>query len=254
MKLEKALLPMDYEYYVFDLYGTLVDIHTEEKEKELWEKMALFYGYYGAFYEPEEMQEKYDLLVKGKEGALKLTLESDPHYAHEASPEIEITEVFEELFLEKGVQADKSLSIHAGQFFRVLSTEYIRVYPGTKEMLEGLRRENKKILLLSNAQRIFTEYEMRFLGLFPYFDEILISSDHQTKKPDPQFFQLLMQEHGVEPDKTLFIGNDSRCDVGGAKTVGFAAFYVNSNLSPENDSAEEADYIVDSFEKWEWNR
>ena len=35
---------MRYQNYVFDLYGTLVDIHTDEEQQMLWEKMAMFYG------------------------------------------------------------------------------------------------------------------------------------------------------------------------------------------------------------------
>ena len=33
---------MKYENYIFDLYGTLVDIHTDEEKTELWEKLAQF--------------------------------------------------------------------------------------------------------------------------------------------------------------------------------------------------------------------
>ena len=44
---------MKYETYIFDLYGTLVDIHTEEEEKIVWEKLALFYGYYEAIYDED---------------------------------------------------------------------------------------------------------------------------------------------------------------------------------------------------------
>ena len=54
--LQEAVLPVQYDNYVFDLYGTLVDIHTEEDFPNLWEKLALFFGYYGAVYEPEELQ------------------------------------------------------------------------------------------------------------------------------------------------------------------------------------------------------
>lgn len=43
-KMDRALLPMDYDTYVFDLYGTLVDIHTDEELPMVWEKLALFYG------------------------------------------------------------------------------------------------------------------------------------------------------------------------------------------------------------------
>ena len=88
---------MDYEVYVFDLYGTLVDIHTDENDKKVWESLRLFYGYYGAKYKARELQKAYERLVKGKEKKLKSTLEKDPKYSHEASPEIEITEVFREL-------------------------------------------------------------------------------------------------------------------------------------------------------------
>ena len=46
----------------------------------------------------------------------------------------------------------KELSVHTGQFFRVMSTEYIKLYPGTKEMLKELKKAGKNIYLLSNAQ------------------------------------------------------------------------------------------------------
>ena len=37
---------MVYDTCIFDLYGTLVDIHTDEEQEELWERLALFYAYY----------------------------------------------------------------------------------------------------------------------------------------------------------------------------------------------------------------
>lgn len=49
---------------------------------------------------------------------------------------------------------------------------------------------------------------------------------------------------------SLYIGNDSRCDVGGAKGVGMPVFYVNSNISPKNDDGKEADYMVENFCAW----
>ena len=54
-----------YKNCIFDLYGTLVDIHTNEKKEELWEKLAMLYRYYGADYETEELRTMYAILVKG---------------------------------------------------------------------------------------------------------------------------------------------------------------------------------------------
>lgn len=42
--------------------------------------------------------------------------------------------------------ADKELAIHTGQFFRVLSTDYVRLYPGTKQMLASLKKIGKRYI------------------------------------------------------------------------------------------------------------
>ena len=197
-----------------------------------------------------ELKDAYGELVKGKEKNLKSTLEKDPKYSHEASPEIEITEVFLELFREKGVEAEEALAVHAGQFFRVLTTEYVRLYEGTTEMLLRLRKAGKKIYLLSNAQRIFTEYEMRSLDLVKYFDAILISSDYKTKKPDKRFFDILLDKYEIDPGKALFVGNDSCSDIAGAQGGGMDTFYIKSNISPQGDMAENATFFVKEFRRW----
>ncbi len=59
-----------------------------------------------------------------------------------------------------------------------------------------------------------------------------------------------LNKYGLKPGQTLFIGNDSRCDIDGAKQVEVDTFYVNSNISPKDDKAENADYIVDNFTEW----
>lgn len=217
---------MKYDNYLFDLYGTLVDIHTEEDEPEVWNKLAYFYGYYGAHYTGEELEKAYSNIVHRKEGILK----GDNH---EVFPEIQIEDVFLELFTCKGAKADKTLAMHAGQFFRVLTTDYVKLYDGAVELLKLLKKSGKKVYLLSNAQRIFTEYEMKALGIYDLFDKVYISSDYNCKKPDTKFYNILLDELGLDREKTIMIGNDNRCDIEGAKEAGLSTFYIHSNISPE---------------------
>lgn len=223
-----------YKNYIFDLYGTLVDIHTDESQPVLWEKLALFYGYYGAIYTPEELQKEYGAIVKEEEVILKGILEEEKEkYSHEANPEIQIEYVFQKLFEKKGVKADLDLSIHAGQFFRAMSTEYVRLYDGVKEMLHKLKEQGKKVYLLSNAQRIFTEYEMRMLGIYDSFDGVLISSECRCKKPDLRFFEMIFDQFHLEKKESIMIGNDDITDIAGAHNAGIDSFYIYSNISPE---------------------
>lgn len=241
-----------YQNYVFDLYGTLVDIHTDEESSMVWEKMALFYGYYGALYRPEELEDSYKSLVWDAQREYGDYISSKrefvsgrnmSHYNHEGNPEIQIERVFKQLFIKKGIQPDGKLVLHTGQFFRVLTTEYIRLYEGVNEMLEKLQKKEKRIYLLSNAQRIFTEYELHMLDIARYFDGILISSDYGIKKPDFRFFNILLEKYQLNPRESIMIGNDSLCDIAGAKKAGLNTYYIHSNISPEISSDIEATYV-----------
>ena len=60
-----------YKNYIFDLYGTLVDINTNEWNIGLWKKMAEFYAFYGALYKPSELKEAYEDLCRREEKKLK---------------------------------------------------------------------------------------------------------------------------------------------------------------------------------------
>lgn len=228
-----------YDTCIFDLYGTLVDIRTDENKEELWEKLSLFYAFYGAAYTPEELARSYRRLT----GEMTAGHEALRRDSHEAFPEIRIEEVFRALFEEKGIAPDEPLVRHAGQFFRILSMDFIRLYDGTEEMLSAVKESGRKIYLLSNAQRIFTEYEMNALGITKYFDGIFISSDEGCKKPDLKFFRKLIDTCGIDPERAVMVGNDGICDIEGAKRAGLATIYVHSDISPAED-APDADYVL----------
>ena len=50
---------MRYTDLIFDLYGTLVDIHTEEDDLA-WKKTALYLGYYGVRYTGAALKTDYE--------------------------------------------------------------------------------------------------------------------------------------------------------------------------------------------------
>ncbi len=240
-----------YQNYVFDLYGTLVDIRTDEQDERVWEKLRLFYGFCGADYTSGELRKSYERLVSEAREESRGRLVSEVRGMREAAdgvfPEIQIERVFRALFAEKGVEPEASLVLRAGQFFRILSMEYIRLYEGAAELLESLKARGKRLYLLSNAQRIFTEPELRLLGLEPYFDGIMLSSDWGVRKPDRRFFEILLGRFELDPGECVMIGNDGLCDMEGARRAGMATCYVRSNLSPREDSPE-ADFVVEEME------
>ena len=69
---------------IFDLYGTLVDIHTEEDAK-VWEKTALYFGFYGAHYTPEELKTAFRAELRSREATSNFFIHSGQRHA-QSSP------------------------------------------------------------------------------------------------------------------------------------------------------------------------
>lgn len=223
---------MRYTDLVFDLYGTLVDIHTEENDL-VWEKTAFYFGFYGARYTGPDLKEAFSDAMKRRE--------AKAGQSYECFPDIPFEEVMAELFRVKGVVENADvLGVNAAQLFRISSLDYIRLYPGALEALAKLRENGYRLWLLSNAQAIFTAYELRLLGLGEQLDGIYLSSDYQCRKPDLRFYQALIEERGLDVSKCLMIGNDLQTDIAGAKAAGMATLYMHTELTPRDQAAADA--------------
>lgn len=213
-----------YKNYIFDLYGTLVDIHTNESKPYLWKKMKLWYDIHGAAYEDTLiLKKRFYTLIKEKEADM------NNEYA-----EIQLEYVFLQLFKDKGVKAAMELAVETGKMFRMLSLEYVKLYDGVSELLLRLKKSGKKIYLLSNAQRIFTEPEMVLLQIYDMFDGIIYSSDAGVKKPSLEFYDILFKKYGLKKSESVMIGNDHICDAKGASDYGIDSMYWYSNISPKH--------------------
>lgn len=225
-----------YKNYIFDLYGTLIDINTKEWEIDVWIKMQELYGFYGANYKTKELNDEYDRLVKIEED--KLT-----QFDY---PEIKIENIFLLLFKNKGIEVSIDTCKIISKFFRIISTKHIKLYDGVIDLLKKLKENNKKIYLLSNAQQVFTEDEMKYLGIYDYFDGIVFSSDERCKKPSKKFYDTILKRYNLCKEESIMIGNDWKTDIKGAINAGLDTLYIHTNISPKDTILSEvnANYLV----------
>ncbi len=217
------------ENYIFDLYGTLVDIHTDESMPSLWQRMALLISLQGAAYTPRELQSAYQGAVAEQ---IELCKAKRPNIRKEHI-EPDIIQVFKSLYVQKSITPSDDKIDDIALFFRMLSLKHLRLYPGVKTVLGTLRSRGKGVYLLSNAQAAFTLPELEKLGLTPCFDGMVLSSDAGVKKPDKAIFEFMLSKYDLRPETCLMIGNDLEADMGGAATVGMAGRYIHTSLSPE---------------------
>lgn len=214
-----------YKNIIFDLYGTLIDIRTDEEDTQLWKNLALLYGYKGAVYTPKEIKasyQKYVLLEKEK------VQKTYPEYKY---IDIPIENVFQKLFNEKKIDVEKYDIESIAASFRCFSTKKICLYDGVIDLLDSLKAAGKKIYLLSNAQSFFTLNELVYLSIYKYFDDIFISSEHNISKPDTLFFEKLIDKHKLNKTETIMIGNDYLSDIEGAYNAGIDSIYIHQDIS-----------------------
>lgn len=162
---------LQYKNYIFDFYGTLVDIWTDEDDEKLWEQMPALYAAYGADYFAAELKANYDEHIKRQESQLR-----------------------------KRSQAT----------------------------LKTLKEVGATVILLSNAQRAFTQAEIEMTGCREFLDKIYISSDYKMKKPQVEFMNLVLNDNQLNPEETVMVGNDFTSDMAIAQAAGIDGILLNT--------------------------
>ncbi len=210
---------MKYRNYIFDLYGTLIDIHTDEEQPQLWEFLADYLKVnFGTVYDAVRLREDYLKICRDEEK--RLGERNGSRY-----PEIKIEWVFGKLIGKPCTDDEMRLLCNA---FREKSRDKLVKYDGVTKTLSAIKRAGGRVFLLSNAQRLFTEKELETTGLIQYFDDIFISSDLGIKKPDKDFMLALIGKHGLKKEECVMVGNEVLADVGVASAAGVDAIYLNT--------------------------
>lgn len=195
-----------YDNYIFDLYGTLVDILTDEDSDCFWQKIADMLHCDSA-----ELKATYKSLCNQKQSEVGEECEFD------------LLEVFD--YIVKKYDSDLTKEELAYRF-RKTSIVYESVFPFVKYRLRQLKRHGKGVYLISNAQSCFTRRELEELGLDNLFDGIVISSEIGYKKPSPLIFEKAFEQFGIAKSSCLYSGNDPVDDIQGASAFGIPSFLV----------------------------
>ena len=109
-----------------------------------------------------------------------------------------------------------------------------RLAPGAREMLESLRVDGCRLALLANynCDRVF-QRTIDYLGLRTYFDVCLCSAAVEYRKPDPRFFQIVLDRWDALPYEVVVIGDSLIDDVQGGLELGALTVWVDGSTSSQ---------------------
>lgn len=104
-----------------------------------------------------------------------------------------------------------------------------RIRTGVRTMLEVLKESGVKLALVTHANADWTKYKLSRLGLWDYFDQVVIVDENGHKKTED--WKRGMDGMGVEPEKCLVVGDNLGGDIRSGDELGARTVYLPSPWS-----------------------
>ena len=217
-----------YEVVFFDLYGTLIDIRTDEQCDAAWQALYDTACELGAQYDSvEALRERFEKLE-----AREMLHQSNHAIVRNGWDEFDVLPVYRSLLMNRNDEAERLLALpqaaqKAAWAFRQGSTSIV-------------------VALLSNAQSCYTRAELEMTGLASVLDDVIISSEEKIRKPARDLYMLALDREFVTAKHALMVGNDEKNDIVGARSAGIDGVYFRTEISPADDP-DASSYAVRSF-------
>ncbi|HMA63979.1 MAG: HAD family hydrolase [Fibrobacterota bacterium] len=189
----------DYTYYLFDADGTLID--TTELIWQCFENTARMTGH-GPI--GRETTIKHIGMTLRDQMTINFGILDDEAY-------------------------DRYRTIHMDYQMSVYR-EYLKLFPGVSETLDKLKKNGKKLAIVTSRFRNSLDVYLRDTGIFAFFDAIISPESTKYHKPHPEPAIKAMEELKARQSETLFIGDatfDIECGAGAGIDTAFVKWSVN---------------------------
>ena len=221
---------MTYKFLLFDLDHTLLDFDTAEdialtqllKEEGVEDIRA-----YKDYYVPMNKALWKDLEEK------KITKQEL------------VNTRFSKLFSHFGIEKD---GVYLAERYQFYLAQQGQVFSGAMELLDSLIDRGYELYAATNGITTIQTGRMAQSGLAPYFNQVFISEQLQTQKPDALFYDKIGQQiPGFSKEKTLMIGDSLTADIQGGNNAGIDTIWYNSHHLGNKTKALPT-YEVDSYQ------
>lgn len=221
---------MTYKFLLFDLDHTLLDFDAAEdvaltqllKEEGVTDIQA-----YKDYYVPMNKALWKDLEQK------KIT-KSDL-----------VNTRFSKLFEHFGIEKDGTYLANRYQFYLAQQGQ---VFSGAIELLDNLIERGYELYAATNGITAIQTGRLAQSSLAPYFNQVFISEQLQTQKPDALFYEKIGQKiPGFSKEKVLMIGDSLTADIQGGNNAGIDTIWYNPHHLVNKTGAQPT-YEVDSYQ------
>jgi len=105
--------------------------------------------------------------------------------------------------------------------------KYIHRFPETLPVLDYLK-EKYLLGLVTNGTVRGQNEKVDAAGIRDYFSAIIISNEHEMRKPDQRLFEMALDKLGVTPRQAVYVGDTFSNDVYGAYRAGLKPIWLKT--------------------------
>ena len=152
---------------------------------------------------------------------------------------------FSKLFSHFGIEKD---GVYLAERYQFYLAQQGQVFSGAMELLDSLIDRGYELYAATNGITTIQTGRIAQSGLAPYFNQIFISEQLQTQKPDALFYEKKGQQiAGFSKEKALMIGDSLTADIQGGNNAGIDTIWYNPHHL-ENHTQAQPTYEVDSYQ------
>ena len=152
---------------------------------------------------------------------------------------------FSRLFAHFGLEKEGSFLAQRYQFYLAQQGQ---TFSGAHELLDSLIERDYGLYAATNGITAIQTGRLAQSGLAPYFNQVFISEQLQTQKPDALFYEKIGQQiAGFSKEKTLMIGDSLTADIQGGNNAGIDTIWYNPHYL-ENHTQAQPTYEVHSYQ------
>lgn len=221
---------MTYKFLLFDLDHTLLDFDTAEDVAltQLLKEEGI-----------EDIQAYKDYYVP-----MNKSLWKDLEQKRITKQELVNTR-FSKLFSRFGIEKD---GVYLAERYQFYLAQQGQIFSGAIELLDTLTERGYELYAATNGITAIQTGRLAQSGLAPYFNQIFISEQLKTQKPDALFYEKIGQQiDGYSKEKTLMIGDSLTADIQGGNNADIDTIWYNSHHL-ENKTKAQPTYEVDSYQ------
>lgn len=135
--------------------------------------------------------------------------------------------------------------LQLGEKFKEIREGSLQLFPEVPEVLEELRSDYQ-LGLLTNGPSDLQWSKIKILGIESWFEDIVVSGEHGTAKPDPEIFEIALERIGSDRNHSIYIGNSQKYDVAGANRAGLPVIWRRDEAEEEIEDAV-PDAVIDDL-------